>query len=179
MKGIVFTEFLEMVEKKFGYEMVDTIIEKSELESEGIYTAIGTYDHSEIVQLIIHLSSETNIDVETLIKEFGRYIFDAFLNNYPMFFDASPNALEFLKSIDSYIHVEVNKLYPDATLPSFATEIKDDGSMEMIYRSERKMSSLAFGLIERTLEYYDEEYTVSREFLNEDGSRVKFTISPA
>ena len=26
MKGIVFTEFLELVENKFGLEMVDTII---------------------------------------------------------------------------------------------------------------------------------------------------------
>ncbi|MBT8311465.1 MAG: hypothetical protein HKP23_01335, partial [Flavobacteriaceae bacterium] len=39
MKGIVFTEFLEMVEDKFGLEVVDTIIEKAELPSEGVYTA--------------------------------------------------------------------------------------------------------------------------------------------
>ena len=36
MKGIVFTEFLEMVEEKFGLEVVDYIIESSELASEGI-----------------------------------------------------------------------------------------------------------------------------------------------
>jgi len=32
MKGIVFTEFLELVEDKFGLEMVDNIIESSDLE---------------------------------------------------------------------------------------------------------------------------------------------------
>ncbi len=31
MKGIVFTEFLELVEHKFGLEVVDEIIEKSNL----------------------------------------------------------------------------------------------------------------------------------------------------
>ena len=31
MKGIVFTEFLEMVELKFGLETVDKIIENSKL----------------------------------------------------------------------------------------------------------------------------------------------------
>jgi len=42
MKGIVFTEFLDLVEEKFGMEMVDKIITQSELESEGAYTAVGT-----------------------------------------------------------------------------------------------------------------------------------------
>jgi len=32
MKGIVFTEFLELVENKFGLEMVDTIILNSNLK---------------------------------------------------------------------------------------------------------------------------------------------------
>ena len=32
MKGIVFTEFLELVEEKFGLEVVDEIIEKYDLE---------------------------------------------------------------------------------------------------------------------------------------------------
>ena len=40
MKGIVFTEFLDMVEKEFGYETVDHIIENSELSSNGIYTCL-------------------------------------------------------------------------------------------------------------------------------------------
>ena len=167
-----------MVEKKFGYEVVDAIIDNSELESEGVYTAIGTYDHSEIVQLITHLSNETNLEVEVLLQEFGRYMFDTFLENYPVFFDSASTAFEFLESIDSHIHVEVNKLYPDATLPSFATEMREDGSMIMIYKSERKMSGLALGLMERTIDYYQEDLIITKENLNEDGSRVKFTISP-
>ena len=33
MKGIVFTEFLDLVEERFGLEMVDVIISQSKLES--------------------------------------------------------------------------------------------------------------------------------------------------
>lgn len=36
MKGIVFTEFLDMVEEKFGYGVVDQIITESKLESNGM-----------------------------------------------------------------------------------------------------------------------------------------------
>jgi len=56
MKGIVFTEFLEMVEETFGLETVDYIIYKSELKSEGIYTSVGTYDFFEMLILISNLS---------------------------------------------------------------------------------------------------------------------------
>ena len=177
MKGIVFTEFFEMVEQTFGYEMVDTIIYKSELESEGVYTSIGTYPHSEIVQLLTQLSIATKIDPEILLKEFGKYIFSTFLNSYPQFFERAKNTFEFLTSIDNHIHVEVLKLYPDANLPKFDTFIEND-SMIMIYKSERMMSSLALGLIENTILYFKENLVVKMESITKDGREVKFTISP-
>ena len=55
MKGIIFTEFLEMVEKEFSAETVDTIIDNSNLESGGSYTSVGTYPHIEMVELVSNL----------------------------------------------------------------------------------------------------------------------------
>jgi len=176
MKGIVFTEFLDMVEKEFGYEIVDHIIEQSKLESGGIYTSIGTYHHSEIVQLLSNLSIRTQINADKLLKAFGEYLFDTFLKTYPMFFDTHNDAFGFLESIDSHIHVEVLKLYPDATLPKFETTVSSDGSMIMVYKSERKMASLAEGLIEKSITYYNHPHSIDKVILTEDGSEVEFTI---
>lgn len=177
MKGIVFTEFLEMVEKRFGYEVVDHILESSELESKGIYTAVGTYHHSEIVQLLGNLSNKLNVGPEKLLKAFGEYLFDTFLNAYPHFFSSVDNAFDFLKSIDSHIHVEVLKLYPDATLPKFETVELDTGELEMTYISERKMAALAEGLINKSIVHYKQDHTIQKELIKEDGSIVKFKIS--
>lgn len=176
MKGIVFTEFLEMVEKKFGYEVVDQIIEESKLESKGIYTAVGTYPHSEIVTLLMNLSDQVKIDPTELLKEFGKYLFDTFLDSYPQFFSAVDSAFAFLHSIDKHIHVEVLKLYPDATLPKFLSHETEDGSLIMTYKSERKMAALAEGLIEKSIVHYGENCTIKTENIKEDGSEVKFTI---
>ena len=52
MKGMVFTEFLEMVEDKFSPEVADQIIEQANLRSGGIYTSVGTYDHGEMIELV-------------------------------------------------------------------------------------------------------------------------------
>lgn len=41
MKGIVFTEFLEMVESHHSADMVDDIIDAARLVSGGIYTAVA------------------------------------------------------------------------------------------------------------------------------------------
>ena len=38
MKGIVFSEFMELVEEKFGLETVDHLIESTDLASGGAYT---------------------------------------------------------------------------------------------------------------------------------------------
>ena len=178
MKGIVFTEFLDMVEAQYGYEMVDYILEESNLESNGIYTSVGTYHHGEIVQLLTNLSVKSKEDAMKLLRSFGEYLFETFLKTYPQFFDAENNALDFLKSIDSHIHVEVQKLYPDATLPKFETIEIEDGSLIMIYKSERKMAALAEGLMKKSFEYYKQPHSVDKELINEDGSEVKFTIKP-
>lgn len=177
MKGIVFTEFLEMVELGHGYEMVDKIIEDVNPPSGGSYTSIGTYPHSEIVSLIVSLSQETKIAVPQLLHAFGRYLFDTFVKNYPRFFEKPKNAFEFFDSIEEYIHVEVLKLYPDAQLPTFETKLKTDKELHLVYESERKMAMFALGLLEKGLEHYKEEAVIDMQNMAEDGSKVLFIIS--
>lgn len=176
MKGIVFTEFFEMVEDIHGYQMVDQLIMDNELPSKGIYTTIGTYDHKEMVTLVVDLSKKTKTPVPNLLNAFGQYLFGTFKKGYPMFFKASANAFDFLESIEEYIHMEVKKLYPDAQLPRFKTTRLSDTTLEMIYYSDRSMADFALGLIEKTFEHYEEKATITREDLVEDGSEVKFLI---
>ena len=177
MKGIVFTEFFEMVENAYGYEIVDKLISENELPSGGVYTSVGTYDHGEMVKLLTGLSNHSGQDIPSLLKSFALYFFDVLKNGYPHFLEAAGNAFDFLESIETYIHVEVRKLYPDAELPTFETQTVDNNTLEMIYSSERKMADFAEGLLIRSLEYYGEDAELSRTNLVEDGTRVKFTIT--
>lgn len=176
MKGIVFTEFLEMVEQKFGYETVDHILTDNELESGGAYTAIGTYNYAEMVQLIVGLSEKTGLGIPVLLFEYGKYFFDVLYGSYPQFFDSMDEPFNFLESIEHHIHVEVRKLYPDAELPTFETERIEEGTLKMVYHSERKMSDFAEGLIIRTLDHYKTECEIEKKNVKEDGSSVEFLI---
>lgn len=177
MKGMVFTEFLEMVEEKFGYDTVDAILEKTELPSGGNYTAVGTYDHSEIVALVVQLSEHSGIDISTLLYTFGKHLFGQFATGYHHFFAQSTDSFDFLSGIENYIHVEVRKLYPDAELPTFEIERISDRQLRMLYTSERRMADFAEGLIHGCGEHFKEDLQVERASVQEDGKIVEFMIS--
>ena len=177
MKGIVFTEFLEMVESKFGIEMVNGLLDSSELASGGVYSAVGTYDHKEMVSLVVELGKRSGMPLPDLLKAFGRYLFGTFKTSYASMFESAGDGFEFLESIDQEIHVEVLKLYPDAELPSFKTERKDDNVLQMDYHSDRAMGALAHGLIEACGEHYNEGFDIVMQPQTEDGKYVRFLIT--
>jgi len=177
MKGIVFTEFIEMVEKKFGDELADQLIEENDLPSQGIYTSVGTYDYSEMVTLLTDLHKRTNIPIPKLLYTFGEYLFHTFSTSYGHFFKHVPDAFTFFESIDNHIHVEVLKLYPEAQLPKFTTNRVDENSMEMVYESTRRMGDFAHGLIDATLKHFKEEAKVEQTETEDSGAKVLFLIT--
>ena len=152
MKGIVFTEFLELVEQKFGLEMVDRIITQSNLESKGIYTAIGTYEFSEMLQLLQNLNDNTGIEINDLLRIYGEHFFSVLESNYSQLIERYSTPLEMLASVEKHIHVEVQKIYPDATLPTFDVISLEDKSLEMIYKSGKAMHHFGLGLMHKTFE---------------------------
>ena len=176
MKGIVFTEFLELVEDKFGIETVDEIIEKSDLKSQGIYTSIGTYEFSEMLQLLQHLSAKTKITIDDLLMVYGEHLFGVLRDSYPGLIEAYKDPIDMLSSIENHIHIEVKKIYPDAELPSFEVLEKTKTSLTMIYRSSRAMHHFGLGLMNKTFEHFNSSANIVLEKIKEDGTEVKFII---
>ena len=178
MKGIVFAEFLELVEDKFGLEIADEIIEDAELPSGGAYTSVGTYDHSEIVALVVLLSEKTQIPIETLLHVFGEHLLTRFVAMYPQFFTDVSTCFDFLDTIENRVHVDVLKLYPEAELPTFDTLSKTETAMEMVYTSNRPFSALAYGLILGSAKHYGEGIHVQMDDQStEDKTIVHFTLT--
>jgi len=177
MKGMVFTSFLEMVENKFSLEVADHIIEKADLPSGGSYTSVGTYDHGEMISLVVQLSGKTGIPVADLVKVFGEYLFGQLVSMYPQFLEANPTAFDLLQKVDSYIHVEVRKLYPDAELPGFTYDTSVPGELRMTYRSSRPFADLAEGLILGCVAHYGEPIDIAREDVTDSaGTSAHFTL---
>lgn len=179
MKGVVFTEFLEMTEQKFGLEVVDRIFQDADLSTDGAYTAVGTYDYLELIELVKSLSKESSIAVPDLVKTFGKHLFNSFANSYPFALQGAATSGELLSRVEGIIHVEVRKLYPQAELPTIDFEKVDENTWSVLYRSKRPFADLCEGLIEECITHFGEQGELTREDLEptetEFSSRFKFT----
>ncbi len=162
MKGMVFTEFMEMVEESFSPEIADRMIVDANVPSGGAYTSVGLYDYKEILSLVTALSKLTETSVSELVRAFGRYLLGRFVEGHGHFFANMDSTFDFLESVNDTVHTEVLKLYPDAQLPHFNTE-RQGSTLVMVYRSKRPFADLAEGLILSSFDHFNEKVTLQRE----------------
>ena len=177
MKGIIFTEFVGMVEAVFSADTMDRVFDRVTLPSGGAYTAVGTYDHTEIVQLALALSEETGMPVTDLVKAYGEHLFARFTVLYPDYFDAQTDTFQFLHHVENYIHTEVKKLYPDAELPHFEFHTSNDREMVFDYLSGRHLGDVAEGLLRGCIAHFGEHIEMHSEDLSTpEMACIRFTM---
>ncbi|WP_159652141.1 heme NO-binding domain-containing protein [Vibrio atypicus] len=179
MKGIIFTEFMDLVESKFGLETLDQLLLES--NDEGIYTAVGSYDHHKLVALIVLLSKKTGISPEELQRVFGQSVF---LNLYASLpkansLESCKTTFQFIRLVEDYIHIEVKKLYQEANPPRFDFISESATEMEFDYRSARCMGHVCLGLLEGCAEHFNEKIVIEMKPLQGDGSKVRFRVALA
>lgn len=179
MKGILFTEFLEMVDQKFSPELTERIIDQVDVPSGCAYTTIGTYDHTELVQLVVQLSKETDTPVTDLVRAYGFHLFERFVRTYPRFFSGIKDAFTFLEGVESIVHAEVRKLYSDSRPPMITATRQGDDKLEVIYESQRCLADAAHGLILGCVDYFGEKMSVERQDIDDSGSSVRFLLTKA
>jgi len=163
MLGMVFREFVEMVEAEFGPEVADRILSLPELSSHGAYTRVGSYPHGDMVAMVVELGKAVDADPSALVKVFGKYLFGRFVITHDSIVSKFENGRQLLAGIESVIHTEVRRLYPDAKLPEFDCEDRDDGALIMDYSSTRPFADLAEGLIDGALTHFNESAVVERQ----------------
>jgi len=175
MKGFVFTEFTSLVEEKFGLEVLDQIIEEANLSTQGVYTAVGSYDHRELIVMVELLSKMKNIPVPELLKIYGEHLFGVFVRKYSNLILGMTDMLDFLSNIDNHIHVEVAKLYPDAELPKFSFTRINKNRLELIYKSKRGLGDFAEGLIFGCAKHFEKIITLQKRATNSP-DEIQFII---
>lgn len=176
MLGMVFTEFVEMVEDKLSPEAADAMLQEANLPHGGAYTAVGYYPHEEIVRLVGILSEQTGMPAEELVRAFGVHLLKVFTVGHPAFFAAKTSVFDLLASVDAEIHREVRKLYPKAQLPTFKVMARSERTLELAYQSPRSMEALALGLIEGAGDHYGTPLHVSQTPLDAPQGGTLFLV---
>ena len=150
MKGLIFAEFVEFAETRLGVSLPGAA-----------YRADRNYPSSDLMTLVEGAGRAANQPSGAILVAFGRYLFTRFAALYPVFFVDTGSALELLARINTHVHDEVRKLYPDAEFPAFDVE-RAAGQLTLVYRSRRPLADLAEGLIQGCVAHFGEPIAVER-----------------
>jgi len=178
VKGIIFTELIDFIERHAGIVVTEEIIERAGLEKSGAFTSVGDYPHEEALKLVTAAAVTLDARPEDLMRQFGAELFDHLLSGHADFLGEQPgDALAFLSSLQTHIHNEVRKLIPNSNPPFISTGTKD-GKMIVSYESHRPFALIALGLIEGCCAHFDQSLRVHwDENLGADDSTAQFTIT--
>lgn len=86
------------------------------------------------------------------------------------------SSLDFIDTVENYVHVEVKKLYKDVDLPTFKTIYKDDDNLTIIYQSQKRLEAFAHGLMTACGKYFNEELVIEYKTINQSPYQVEFVV---
>ena len=85
MKGIIFTELLELMNEKIGLIETETLVASCDFESKCAYTSVGNYPVEELLVLVTKFSEVTGESIEAVIFLFAEFMFEKFEQGFPQF----------------------------------------------------------------------------------------------
>ncbi len=165
MKGVVLAEFVQFAESRFRIP-----------PPQAQFNAVERYRHADLAALVDDVAAKAGTTGPEVLKSFGSHLFGRFVSLYPVFFVDAGSAMDLLGRINTYVHGEVQKIYPDAEFPRFDVEGPAGGRLELVYRSNLPLADLAEGLIRGCIAHFGEQVTVRREDLAADGRAARFVM---
>ncbi len=170
MKGIVFAEFVEFVERDLP-AAADRVTGRR-------YRHDENPSDDELFALVAAVAAASGLPTAEVLRGFGRHLFAAFASLYPVFLTGEDSVLDLLARIDTHVHDEVRKLYPDAAFPRFNPRRTAPDRLELDYVSARPLADLADGLIRGCIAHFGEPVEIQREDVGaRDGRAARFTLT--
>ncbi|PCH68201.1 MAG: hypothetical protein COC01_04155 [Bacteroidetes bacterium] len=172
MKGIIFNLLEEFITENHGEETYDEIIGNCTLQTKEPFVGPGTYPDEDLLEIVGKTTEKLGISADVALKAFGKFAFHKLAAIFPNFLESYSNPKDFLKSVESVIHVEVKKMYKDAYTPTFIyTDLAPD-KLIIQYHSKRKLYALMEGLIDGVGEHFNTTIGQSVKIHEVDGREV-------
>lgn len=177
MKGIVFNLLEEFIAEKLGEEKYEEIVAGCDMMTKEPFVGPGTYPDDDLFAIVGKTVEVSGIALPDALRAFGRFCFPKLAERFPDFIVPHTHPKSFLKTVDTVIHVEVRKLYPDAEPPYFTYDDPTPDRLIMRYSSKRRLCHLMEGLIDGVSDYYKTPIRYRQtKCLLEGGSECEFEL---
>ncbi|MBK8229106.1 MAG: heme NO-binding domain-containing protein [Candidatus Eisenbacteria bacterium] len=154
MKGVIFNLLERFIVEGWGTEIYERVLGQCPLQTKEPFVGPGTYPDSDLMAIVEKTCETLQVPVADAVRAFGKFCFPHLVAGHLHFLDGYDHPRDLLKTVDSVIHVEVRKLYPQAVTPEFSHEELPGGALLLRYRSPRQLCALVEGLIDGVAEHY-------------------------
>jgi hypothetical protein len=170
MKGVIFKHFEAFVVENFGVEVFETILDRTPLRTSGPFLGPGTYPDEDLFALVGTALELSGLAAPDALFAFGRFLFPRLTASVPELLRTQRTTKELLLTLDRVIHVEVRKMLPEAETPRILCRDDGSNSLDLTYRSSRKLCHLMRGLIDAAAEHYGERVEMQETCCMHDGA---------
>lgn len=172
MKGVIAQCLAELVKEKFGESNWEDALEKSGLDRKTSFLATQDINDGDVLKVIDSTCKVLNISLTQAAEAFGDYWVNKFAPRiYSAYYSNASSSKEFLLKMDS-VHSMATRTIPNAHPPRFEYIEQDDGSLIMVYKSQRGLIDFFIGLLKGVGKYFNENLEITKL----DNERVKITF---
>ena len=148
MYGLVNRGIEQLVRSRFGDAVWDEVCRAAGFEDDG-FIAMESYDDSITYALVGAISETCDLDVATILEEFGEHwvVYTAQEGFGDLIAMCGNDVRSFLLNVNM-LHEQVQSGFPALTPPHFELEESDPDHFTLVYRSERAgLGPMVVGLL--------------------------------
>lgn len=159
MHGVVFTKLKQFVEETFDSDTWSAILKEAGHEDE-MFVPIKIYSDETLGQIAAAAVKLSGIARDDLLRAFGSFLAPHLMEMYGALIPADWRTESLLMNVEETIHRVVRMKNPGAEPPKLEFTRLGSGHLQLDYRSERRMSALAHGIMLGIAEHYGEHVDI-------------------
>lgn len=170
MKGVIFNVLEDMIVEQCGMAVWNDLLKKHAPHNR-VYISAKSYAETELLAITHDVALLLNTPYQEVIKAFGTFMFQGLASRHS---DVTARFTDFtalVMGIHNVIHVEVNKLYHEPSLPTITSRIISPNQIELLYCSPRKLCFCAEGLLFGAAQYYQQKIGISHSVCMHKGAK--------
>ena len=182
MKGEIFNILEEYVIENWGVEAFEKLYASvhDQLITKEPFVGPGTYPDQDFLTIVQEALELTGMEAQKMHHDFGAFALPHLLKKGAALVADFKHPKELLLAVHDVIHIEVKKIYTDATPPNFYYEDPAPDQLVMTYESKRKLFDFFEGLIHGLAKHFDMKIDcerTSREYNNQTLTAFHLTFS--
>lgn len=180
MKGTITNCLASLIEERFGAERWKAILGDAGIDARTasvLRLPTSDVDDRVLTALLDSTCRNLGISLDEAADAFGKYWCCSYAPRlYHRIVDRLGSAREMILAMDG-IHVQVTSMLANARPPRFDCHWVDEDTLDVTYKSKRKLLPIYIGLARGVGRYFGERLSVRR--LGPDRVRIEFEGKPA